>query len=162
MLLAPTAALAVQRIYLAPDDHTDWIWSATEAQYEQYFQDMLDFYKNAANTDIAAGQPFAQRSKFTTDGSYWLWVYEKRRSAAQFNAVMDRVKDGHITVPMSPNSAANTLSVASTDPTSLPTRSNNLSNGSPTRPAYATVTAARWASRSSNFGKPCSAARPPT
>ena len=59
LLLAPTVAVAVQRIYLAPDDHTDWIWSATEAQYEQYFQDMLDFYKNAANTDLAAGQPFA-------------------------------------------------------------------------------------------------------
>ena len=54
----------------------------------------------APTVAVAAGQPFVQRSKFTTDGSYWLWVYEKRRSAAQFNAVMDRVKDGHITVPM--------------------------------------------------------------
>jgi alpha-mannosidase len=87
------------RIYLAPDDHTDFIWSATEAQYTSAFLTMLDYY--LAQADNTAGLPSPYQSRFNTDGSYWLWTYERNRTAT-FERLITRLKDGHISSPLTP------------------------------------------------------------
>ena len=33
-----------RKIYLAPDDHTDYMWSADEAGYRKAFLETLDYY----------------------------------------------------------------------------------------------------------------------
>ena len=33
-----------KRIYIAPDDHTDYMWSSTEEGYKQAFLETLDYY----------------------------------------------------------------------------------------------------------------------
>jgi alpha-mannosidase len=97
----PDAALAdKRRIYLAPDDHTDYMWSANEANYRQAFLDMLDYYLNLADQTSSEQAPY--QSRWNCDGTYWIWVYEKNRTAAQFNRLISRIQDGHITVPLNP------------------------------------------------------------
>ncbi|MBS0661170.1 MAG: glycoside hydrolase [Verrucomicrobia bacterium] len=98
-LLAGPASAQV-RTYLAPDDHTDYLWSATEAEYRLYFQQMLDFFAQAATTDLANGVPSALQSRFTLDGSFWLYDYERNPAGTQFPLIRDRVLSGHLTVPL--------------------------------------------------------------
>lgn len=104
VFLLGLAALPCQaqqkRIYLAPDDHTDFIWSDTEANYYNHFLNMLDYYQQKA--DDTAGNAPDYRSKFTIDGSLWLQIYAANRTPAQFNALMQKIKDGHITAPLAP------------------------------------------------------------
>lgn len=89
------------KIYLATDDHTDYMWSADEGVYRQAFLDMLDYYIAMADSTMLTEPPQFQ-SRFTCDGSFWIWTYEKNRSAEQFQHLIDRIKSGHITVPLNP------------------------------------------------------------
>lgn len=106
--LNPTAPLraaqlaqgAQKRVYIACDDHTDYMWTADEATYRAAFQEMIDYY--AALADATASNPPEHRSKFNLDGSYWLRVYEEERTPAEFDAVMERVKLGQFTAPLTP------------------------------------------------------------
>jgi alpha-mannosidase len=91
---------AVKRIYIAPDDHTDYMWSANEATYKQAFLDMLDYYLNQA--DSTAGNPSDFQGRWNCDGSYWIWIYEKNRTQVQFERLIQRIRDGHISVPLNP------------------------------------------------------------
>ncbi|MBL9121115.1 MAG: glycoside hydrolase [Phycisphaerae bacterium] len=91
---------AVKRVYIACDDHTDYMWTADEATYRAAFLEMIDFY--SALADSTASNPPEYRSKFNLDGSYWLRVFEEERSPAQFDALMERVKLGQFTAPMTP------------------------------------------------------------
>ncbi len=86
------------RVYLAPDDHTDYMWTADEDTYRQAFLDMLDYYLD--RIDSTVGNPSDSQMRFNPDGSYWLWVYEHNRSPEQFERLIGRVRDGHIGVPM--------------------------------------------------------------
>jgi alpha-mannosidase len=92
------APAAQKRIYLAPDDHTDYMWTADEATYRAAFLDMLDYYLNLA--DSTAGNAAPYQSRWNCDGTLWVWEYERYRSAAQFQRLIDRIRDGHISVPM--------------------------------------------------------------
>ena len=78
---APLARLLLdpKRIYLAPDDHTDYLWSANEGQYQQWFLQMLDYYLNQA--DATAGNPSQYQSRWNCDGSFWVWTYERNQHA---------------------------------------------------------------------------------
>lgn len=87
-----------KRIYIAPDDHTDYMWTADERTYKQAFLDMIDYYLDQA--DATASQPAAYQSRWNCDGSFWLWVYEKTKPAADFQRLMSRVRSGHINVPL--------------------------------------------------------------
>ena len=87
-----------KRVYLAPDDHTDYFWSADEATYRQAFLNMLDYYLNLA--DQTAGNPSPYQSRWNCDGSFWMWTYEKNRSPAQFQRLIGRIADGHVSVPL--------------------------------------------------------------
>ncbi|MEW5978790.1 MAG: glycoside hydrolase [Acidobacteriota bacterium] len=87
-----------KRIYLALDDHTDYLWSADEETYRQAFIEMLDYYLDLA--DSTQNNPSEHQSRWNCDGSLWLWSYEKSKSKQEFERLIRRVRDGHITVPL--------------------------------------------------------------
>jgi alpha-mannosidase len=92
------AAQVPKRIYIAPDDHTDFMWSASEAAYLDYFPRALDAYLQ--QIDETAAAPADQQAKWNTDGSLWMAEYERQRTPAQMQRLMDRVRDGHISMPL--------------------------------------------------------------
>ena len=100
VLLAGGISLRAQptRIYLANDDHTDYMWTADAETYNSVFVDMLDYYLRLA--DETKDNPSPYRSRFNADGSYWLWQYERRKSPAKFGGLIARMKDGTISAPM--------------------------------------------------------------
>jgi alpha-mannosidase len=87
-----------KRIYIAPDDHTDYFWTLDDEGYRAAFLEMLDYYLD--QIDATAGNPPPYQARWNCDGSFWLWTYEKNRSAAQFDRLIGRVRDGHISAPM--------------------------------------------------------------
>ncbi len=96
---SPTATLAeVKRIYLANDDHTDFMWTADADTYGRTFVEMLDFHLDLA--DQTASNPAPYRNRFNCDGSYWLWNYEQRKSPEAFARLIARIKDGTISAPL--------------------------------------------------------------
>jgi alpha-mannosidase len=87
-----------KRIYLAPDDHTDYMWTATEEEYRRAFLEMLDFYIEL--NEKTASNPYHSQSKWNCDGSFWVYTYEKNRSKAQFDKLIEQIRNGKITVPL--------------------------------------------------------------
>lgn len=43
LFMGTVRAQPVKRLYIANDDHTDYMWSGTEAQYDSAFLHMLDY-----------------------------------------------------------------------------------------------------------------------
>lgn len=86
------------RLYLANDDHTDFMWSTDATSYQAIFVDLLDHH--LALADQTASNPAPYRNRFNTDGSYWLWTYQRSKSPAQFDRLMARIKDGTIGSPL--------------------------------------------------------------
>jgi alpha-mannosidase len=87
-----------KRIYLANDDHTDYMWTANEAQYDSAFVKMLDYYLDQIEATKNNVPDF--QARFNCDGSFWLKTYEKYRSPAQFKRLVDAVRSGHISSPL--------------------------------------------------------------
>ncbi|NUN96098.1 MAG: glycoside hydrolase [Candidatus Omnitrophica bacterium] len=87
-----------KRIYVAPDDHTDYYWTATGDAYRQAFLDTLDYYLDKADETI--GNPADFQSRWNCDGCLWMWEYEKNKPPADFQRLINRVKSGHISVPL--------------------------------------------------------------
>jgi len=87
-----------KRIYIANDDHTDYMWAHNENEYRQAFLQMIDFYLNLADQTAGNKEPF--RSRFNTDGTFWVRVYKKNRSTADFDRLIQKIKDGSIGVPL--------------------------------------------------------------
>jgi alpha-mannosidase len=100
LLLLPALSLAqpVKRLYIANDDHTDYMWTANEAAYDTAFVQMLDYYLR--QVDSTRNSPPDFQARFNCDGSYWLRAYQKYRSPAQFNRLMAAIKSGHISSPL--------------------------------------------------------------
>ena len=96
--LFTVAAQTPKRIYLAPDDHTDYMWTMDEEGYRAAFVEMLDYYLNQA--DATASNPAPYQGRWNCDGSFWLWTYERNKSAADFNRLISRIRDGHISAPL--------------------------------------------------------------
>lgn len=92
------ASQETKRIYLAPDDHTDYFWSGGETAYRQAFLDMLDYYLDQA--DATQNNPSDFQGRWNCDGSFWIWTYEKNRTPAQFARLVERIRDGHISFPL--------------------------------------------------------------
>jgi alpha-mannosidase len=86
------------RLYIANDDHTDFMWSADAQTYEKVFLELLDFYLQLA--DETAANPPPYRNRFNADGSYWLEVYERKKSPEEFARLVARLKDGTISAPL--------------------------------------------------------------
>lgn len=98
LLGLPIRSLAQpQKLYLANDDHTDYMWTADETAYRRSFLKMLDYYQDI--NEQTANLPAAYQNRWNCDGSYWLWEYEKNRTPRQFQRLMGQVKAGKITVP---------------------------------------------------------------
>lgn len=95
-----SATFAQKRFYIAPDDHTDYMWLADEATYRQSFLTMIDYYLN--KMDATAANPSDQQMRWNCDGSLWMWEYERNRTPAQFSRMMSRVRDGHMSVALNP------------------------------------------------------------
>ena len=93
-------AVFAQRYYIANDDHTDFMWSADADTYGRVFVDQLDFHLNLI--DQTEHQPPRFRARFNTDGSHWLWNYERRKTPAEFERLVQRLKDGSISSPLNP------------------------------------------------------------
>lgn len=92
-----------KRLYIANDDHTDYMWTADEAKYDSAFVQMLDFYLH--QIDSTARRPGKNnapdfQARFNCDGSAWLRAYQKYRSPAQFNLLISAIKSGHISSPL--------------------------------------------------------------
>jgi len=87
-----------KRIYIAPDDHTDLFWTADLPTYEKAFIDMLDYYLDLA--DKTQNEPPEFQSRWNCDGSYWVWVYERDKSVSDFNRLIERLRSGHISMPL--------------------------------------------------------------
>ncbi len=98
ILLMAQGVSAQKRIYLAPDDHTDYMWTAEEAEYEDAFLTMTDYY--LGRMDATEGNPSPYQARWNADGSFWMWIYQKNRSAAQFQRLINRIKDGHFSMPL--------------------------------------------------------------
>ena len=78
--LQPFVSLQSKRIYIAPDDHTDYFWKAGEETYRQAFLEMIDYYLDLA--DATQNNPSPYQSRWNCDGSYWMWTYEKNKNAS--------------------------------------------------------------------------------
>ena len=88
----------VKRIYIANDDHTDYMWTADADTYARVFVEMLDFHLKLA--DETAGNAMPYRNRFNCDGSLWLSTYAQRKTPAEFERLIARIKDGTISVPL--------------------------------------------------------------
>lgn len=98
LCFATATGQPVKRLYLANDDHTDYMWTANEARYDTAFVHMLDFYLR--QIDSTRANPTNFQARFNTDGSYWLRAYQKYRSPAQFNRLIAAIRSGHIGSPL--------------------------------------------------------------
>src|SRR5215203_2121063 len=85
------------RIYIANDDHTDYMWTADAATYARVFVEQLDFHLRLIDDTARNAPPF--QSRFNADGSFWFWTYERSKTAAEFDRLIARVRSGHISVP---------------------------------------------------------------
>lgn len=97
-IAAVGAAAEGKRIYIAPDDHTDYMWTGTEEDYRKVFPEMIDFYLDLA--DRTRSNPSAQQSRWHCDGTLWYWTYEHNRPRADFLRLIEATRTGHISLPL--------------------------------------------------------------
>ena len=86
-----------KQIYIANDEHTDYFWTADGEAYRQAFLEMLDYYLDL--TETTQNEAYEHQSRFNCDGNFWMWVYEKNKSAQEFQRLIDQIKSGHISIP---------------------------------------------------------------
>ena len=98
LMLMTQGAFAQKRIYLAPDDHTDYMWTADEATYENAFLTMTDYYLDRMDATEGNAPPY--QARWNADGSFWMWIYQKNRTAPQFQRLIKRINDGHFSMPL--------------------------------------------------------------
>ena len=104
-------AQTIKRLYIANDDHTDYMWTADEAKYDSAFVKMLDFY--LYQIDSTKNNPSDFQARFNCDGSAWLRAYQKYRSPVQFNRLINAIKSGYISSPL--NSLVSTYGAQPTE-----------------------------------------------
>ncbi len=99
-LLAVSYPQAQQkRIYIANDDHTDYLWTADEEAYRKAFLKMIDYHIQKSDSSIANGFPADLQSRFNCDGSFWVWTYEQNKTQAEMSKLVEKIKSKHISVP---------------------------------------------------------------
>ncbi|MFI5366459.1 MAG: dockerin type I domain-containing protein [Candidatus Binatia bacterium] len=95
----PSGARA-HHLYLANDNHTDYGWNATTDAYDASMLSELDYYLGRVTQ--TSGNPPAEQDRYNADCWYYLYLYQHNRTAAQFQALIDAMKSGHVTVPLNP------------------------------------------------------------
>ena len=76
------------------------MWTANVATYDTAFVSMID--KWMVNNNNTNAKPPDYQTKFNCDGTYWVWAYQKHKTAAQFQSFINQVKSERIVVPMNP------------------------------------------------------------
>ena len=97
--LAAEAASA-RKVYVANENHTDYGWNDTVGDYEASMLSELDYYRG--RIDATASDPVDQRTRFAADCWYYLWLYERNRSAGEFQDLINKIQAGSISVPLNP------------------------------------------------------------
>jgi len=92
------AAAAPTRLYIANDDHCDYMWSGADTSYTRVFQQMLGFYMTQIETTAYRAPDL--RGRFNADGTLWLWDFMRNQPPAQKARLIDHIRDGSITVPV--------------------------------------------------------------
>ena len=87
-----------KKIYIALDDHTDYVYALDEEDHRKIFLETLDYYLDLA--DATNNNLPEHQSRWNCDGSFWLWTYEKNKTPTEFERLMNRVRDGHISAPL--------------------------------------------------------------
>ncbi|HSF88410.1 MAG TPA: T9SS type A sorting domain-containing protein [Saprospiraceae bacterium] len=90
-----------KQLYIANDDHTDYFWTADDVTYRNAFINQLDYYIGLMETQNDT-LPYEFQHRYNCDNSLWVYEYEKAKSGADFNRLIDKMKSGHITVPFNP------------------------------------------------------------
>ncbi len=85
-------------IYLAMDDHTDYVWTADEETYRRAFLEMIDYYVDLKDKTI--NNPVDFQSRFHIGGSYWVWQYERNKKPAEFQRLLSAMRSGHISMAL--------------------------------------------------------------
>ena len=98
MLVTFRAHAQQERIYIAPDDHTDYVWTGDEETYRQAILQMTDYYLDL--TDKTANEPKDFQSRWNLDGSIWMWIWENNRDQKQIDRLVSRLRDGHFSMPL--------------------------------------------------------------
>lgn len=97
-LIAGSICAQQKKIYLAPDNHTDYMWSDDEESSKMAFLETLDYYIRV--NDSTSNDIYPYQSKWSCDGSYWVYEYQKNRSPQQFSKLIKQIRDGKITIPL--------------------------------------------------------------
>ncbi|QQS29042.1 MAG: glycoside hydrolase [Sphingobacteriales bacterium] len=94
------AHIAAQQkhIYIANDDHTDYLWSADVATYQQAFLDVLDYYLDL--NEATATNPVPYQNRYNCDAAFWVYTYKKYKTPTEFQRLIDQIQSGHVTVPL--------------------------------------------------------------
>jgi alpha-mannosidase len=100
LLAALPRASPAHAVYLMNNNHTDYNWNATAAEYDAAMLAEMDFYLD--QIDATGGAPPEEQARYAADNWWWLWLYEKNRTPEQFDRLLDAIRSGHITVPLNP------------------------------------------------------------
>ena len=87
-----------KRIYIAADDHTDYMWTADEKTYRESFLKTIDHYLDLADQTDDRADDF--QSRWNCDGLLWFREFEQNRLDEEVNRLVKRIQSGHISVPM--------------------------------------------------------------
>ncbi len=87
-----------ERVYIAPDDHTDYMWTGDEDTYRNALLKSTDYYLDLVDT--TAKEPSNFQSRWNFDSALWFWEYENNRTPEQVNRLVGRLKDGHFSMPL--------------------------------------------------------------
>jgi len=74
------------------------MWTGDEETYRNAFVEMIDYYLNLA--DKTASNPPEHRSRWHCDGAIWYWTYENNKTPAEFARLIERTRDGSISLPL--------------------------------------------------------------
>ena len=96
-LTRAAAQSGLKHIYVAADDHTDFVWRQDALTVENNLVSMLNYYLDQIGATI--GNATEHQMRWNCDGHYWVWLYEKNRPA-DFNRLISRIQDGHVSVPL--------------------------------------------------------------
>ena len=88
------------RVYLMNDNHTDYGWNATTAEYDASMLSEIDFYLD--EIERTSANPSAEQARFNADCWWYLYLYEHNRTPQQFQRLINAMKSGHITIPLNP------------------------------------------------------------
>lgn len=76
--------------------HPDYLWSGDEEACRQVFVEMIDRYLDHA--DATEAYPPEHQSRWSCDGSLWMWTCERNGTKRDFERLLSCIRDGHVSV----------------------------------------------------------------